>query len=141
MIFQGIFFRTVQVLKSKNFYIKNCVSFKTSLSDPTFLKRCILKMTNIITKKVIYLIKLVYFLDYNTCILGFGSLQVIPFCTNLVLSNQVQLDNVVVVSYSFRKYKYTDFRPLILGKKRFKNFKYQHIHFLNSRIYKKPGYI
>ena len=90
-----------------------------------------------ITKKVIDLIKLVYFLDYNTCILGFGSLQVIPFCTNLVLSNQVQLDNVVVVSYSFRKYEYTDFRPLILGKKRFKNFKYQHIHFLNSQIYKK----
>ena len=135
MIFQSIFLRTVQVLKSKNFLHKNCVSFKTSLSYPTFLKRCVLQMTNmIITKKVIDLIKLVYFLDYNTCILGFGSLQVIPFCTNLVLANQVQLNNGVVVSYSFRKDEYSNthspilFRPLILGEKRLKNFKYQSIH-------------
>ena len=77
-------------------------------------------------KKRIDVIKLVYFLDYNTCILGFGSLQVIPFCTNLVLANQGQLNDIAVVSYSFRKDEYSVFnthspilfRPLILGKKR-----------------------
>ena len=76
----------------------------------TCLKVCIFQTTNINNKKKrIDVIKLVYFLDYNTCILGFGSLQVIPFCTNLVLANQGQLNDIAVVSYSFRKDEYTQF--------------------------------